>query len=237
MNSLQIFENKQDLANEAAKRAVDILQEATLQYGSATWVLAGGTTPELAYKVIATTYLDSLDWSKVMFVMGDERIAPLTSSDNNWHAAEAALLRHIPDATFLRPKSDQSAEVARDDYIMQLESLPKNASGQPRLDLVWLGVGEDGHTLSLFPGHPDFTQTDRLVAAVHNSPKPPSNRISLTLHALMSAEHCDILAAGEGKADALSQALQPDNLLPIAQAARATSASWLIDTTAASRLT
>lgn len=237
MNSLQIFENKQDLANEAAKRAVDILQEAVLQYGSATWVLAGGTTPELAYKVIATTYLDSLDWSKVMFVMGDERIVPLTSPDNNWHAAEAALLRHIPGATFLRPKSDQSTEVACDDYTAQLESLPKNASSQPRLDLVWLGVGEDGHTLSLFPGHPDFTQTDRLVIAVHNSPKPPSSRISMTLHALMGAEHCDILAAGEGKAEAISQALQPDNLLPIAQAARATSASWLIDTAAASRLT
>lgn len=91
---------------------------------------------------------------------------------------------------------------------------------------------------SLFPGHPDFTQTDdHLVIAVHNSPKPPSDRISLTLHALMGATHCDILAAGEGKADAISHALQPDNLLPIAQAARTTSASWLIDTTAASRLT
>lgn len=125
MSTTQIFEDKQALAGEAAKRAVDILQQAILQYGSATWVLAGGTTPELAYKVIATTYLDSLDWSKVLFVMGDERIAPLSSPDNNWHAVDTALLRHIPGATFLRPKSDQSTKVARDDYIMQLESLPK----------------------------------------------------------------------------------------------------------------
>jgi 6-phosphogluconolactonase len=236
MQATQVFETKQQLAQAAAVATVELLQSAIAQHGSATWVLAGGTTPAAAYTIIANQYLGDVDWSKVTFVIGDERIGPLDGPDNNWHVVDQLLLQHIPQAAFLRPKSDLTAEQAADDYIDQLLTLPNTLHGQPRLDVAWLGMGDDGHTLSLFPGHADFQPTDRLVIPVHHSPKPPADRISLTLHTLHSAGTTLILASGAEKAAAIASAQQPDSTLPIAQAARITNAKWFIDTDAASTL-
>lgn len=232
MRPLEIFPDKHALAESAAAHAVTTLQNAVAQHGTATWVLTGGTTPELAYRLLADHYLGQLDWSKVTFIMGDERIAPLNSPDSNWHMAEQLLLKHIPQATFLRPVSNQTAEVGAGEYRGQLSHLPQR-NGLPRFDLVWLGMGEDGHTLSLFPNHPDFTPTEQLVIPVHHSPKPPADRITLTLAALSGAQTTVILASGNGKANAVALAMQPSSSLPIAQAARLTHALWFLDQAAA----
>jgi 6-phosphogluconolactonase len=233
MNNVQIFSDKQSLADAVAKQSVELLDLTIQQYGQATWVLAGGTTPELAYQVIANKYLDVIDWSKVTFVIGDERIGSIDSSDNNWQSINNTFLRLIPQATFLRPKSDLSAEQAAADYSKQLHILPQTNTGVPRFDIIWLGMGEDGHTLSLFPNHPDFQPTDQLVIPIHNSPKPPTDRISLTLHALTDAGHTLILASGAGKATAIKNAQQTGSTLPIALAANLTNATWYIDQAAA----
>lgn len=236
MNSIQVFSSKQELANAAALQSITQLSEAIEEYGHAAWVIAGGSTPELAYSVIAKNYLDDIDWSKVTIIIGDERIALFDSNDSNWKHANEILLRHIPQAVLHRPISSMNAETAADDYESVLNTLPKTSQNFPRFDLVWLGMGEDGHTLSLFPNHPGFTPTDRLVIPIHDSPKPPSDRVTLTLHALQGAETTIILAAGAGKAEALKVAQSPDNDLPIAQAARLTNADWLIDQDAAANL-
>ena len=239
LENVQISKTKEDLAQVAAELAIITLHQAIQTQGSAIWVLAGGTIPEIAYRIIAEKHLDAIDWSKVAFVMGDERIVPLDSPDNNWLVAEQTLLRFVPDATFLRPQSDLSAEAAADDYSEQLARLPQTPAGLPRFDLVWLGVGEDGHTLSLFPGHPGLEQADRLVIPIHNSPKPPADRISLTLKALECTHHCYIIAAGAGKADVVKQ--HDNALLPVVRAEQIIEAAggivtWLIDEEAASKL-
>lgn len=229
MNNVQIFPDKFSLATAAANQSIATLQEAITARGRASWVLSGGTTPDLAYQAIVEHHLHELDWSKVTLMLGDERIGALESPDNSWHGIEQVFLHHIPSATFLRPIADQAADQAAADYEQVIAPID-------HFDLVWLGMGEDGHTLSLFPGHPDFQPTNRLVIPIHNSPKPPSDRLSLTLHALERADHTLVLASGDGKATAIKQAFEPTTTLPIAQAAALTHATWLIDQSAASLL-
>lgn len=229
MDNVQIFPDKATLARAAADQTIAILQQSIAANGHATWVLSGGTTPDLAYRVIVEHHLHDLDWSKVTFIIGDERIGPLDSPDNNWHSIEQAFLQFIPNATFLRPMADQPAEQVACEYEQAIATID-------RFDLVWLGIGEDGHTLSLFPDHPDFQPTDRLVIPVRNSPKPPANRVSLALRALERADHTFILASGDSKAAAIKQALQPNGSLPVAQAANLTHALWFIDKPAANLL-
>ncbi len=228
-----VFPTKDKLAEAAAEHAITTLNSAILQYGHAVWVLAGGTTPGLAYQFIATQYLTAVDWSKVIFIMGDERIAPLDSPDSNWHATEKVFLQYIPAATFIRPQSDGTAEQGAGEYNQKIADLTKTNKGFPRLDLVWLGMGEDGHTLSLFPNHPGLAPTTQYVIPIHNSPKPPSDRLTLTFHALSGTQECVIMAAGPNKASIIQQ-LQGGVDFPIARAAHdAVHAQWLLDQEAA----
>lgn len=233
MHQPHIFPDGHALAEAALEQSLEILHRSIDAHDVAVWVLAGGTAPMLAYRLIIEKHLSSINWSKITFLIGDERIGALDGPDNNWHAIEQVFLRHVPQATFMRPLADQTAEQAASNYEKQLAILPQAKPGVPRFDLVWLGMGEDGHTLSLFPGHPDFIPTKRLVIPVHGSPKPPHDRISLTLHALTGAEHTMILASGAGKAPAIKKALQKDSRLPIASAAKTTHAQWFIDKDAA----
>lgn len=235
MNNVHIFADKQSLAADAASRTINLLKEAIEQQGRAVWVLAGGSTPLLAYEIIAGEYHQALDWSKVTIVLGDERMGAPNGPDNNWHAI-TTIIGHLP-TTKLQPNSDGSAEDAAIDYEKQLTTLPCLETGLPQFDVVWLGVGEDGHTLSLFPKHPSLLPTTQLVIPVHDSPKPPADRISLSLRALLGAKSALILASGSDKYTAVHEALAGGHS-PIALAASIISThdgdvSWLIDEDAA----
>ncbi len=240
MAAVEVVSDSEVLARRAADQVIAQLEAAVQTHGSATWVLAGGTSPTAAYRVLAAQYRDNPVWPHVRVVLGDERCVPADHSDSNWKAATEAFLSQvaIPEAALLRPKGELSAELAADDYEKILLALPHGDNALPRLDVVWLGVGEDGHTLSLFPGRPDAT--DHLVIPVHNSPKPPSDRISLTLKALEGAASCTILSAGAGKAEVIARALQGDMSLPIARAVAAIEnaggqVTWLLDKAAADK--
>lgn len=235
MNNVQVFDDASQLAEAAAKQTVAVLKDAIRNYGSAVWVLAGGTTPLMAYKIIATNYMDAIDWSKVTALLGDERIGPMDGPDNNGNAVSHAL--GGLSVVKLFPKSDQDADAAAAAYEQQLAILPRGDSGLPRLDLVWLGVGEDGHTLSLFPRHDSMLPSGGLVAAVSAAPKPPSDRISLTLRALQGCSNALILASGTTKKAAVSEALHGGHA-PIAIATSIIQThegtiTWMVDQEAA----
>ncbi|MGH7196646.1 MAG: 6-phosphogluconolactonase [Candidatus Saccharimonadales bacterium] len=242
MAEVRVLKDVEAVARAAAKTAIAELQAAIRANGSATWVLAGGTSPGAAYRVITQEYRNDVDWQHVRVLMGDERCVLSDNPDFNWRQASEVLLRHLDlsAAGRLEPKGGVSAEEAAEHYESLLERLPHNKHGRPRLDHVWLGVGEDGHTLSLFPNHPDAEPSQRLVVPVHNSPKPPPDRISLTLRALEGAASCLVLAAGAGKAEALRRALNSDSALPIAQAVKTVEdaggrVTWLVDEAAAGK--
>jgi 6-phosphogluconolactonase len=240
VDRVQVVEGPEELAEAAARAAVADLEVAVEAHGTATWVLTGGATPVAAYRRLAAHDLRAgVEWDRVRVAMGDERCVPVEDPDSNWGQAAAALLDHVPvgDRQLLRPPVELGAEAAADAYQATLAALPA-AGGAPRLEVVWLGVGEDGHCLSLFPGHPEVEVADRLVVAVHHSPKPPPDRISLTLAALAGTERLLVLAAGPAKADAVARARAGDDQLPLTRAVAAVRAAggevtWLLDRAAA----
>ena len=236
----QVLDGAAELAEAAARLAGADLEAAVAAHGTATWVLAGGGTPTAAYRRLAAPDLRArVAWDRVRVAMGDERCVPVDHPDSNWGQA-AALLDHVPvpDHQRLRPRGELPPEAAADDYQAALAGLPAAVPGTPRLELVWLGVGEDGHCLSLFPGRPEVEVTDRLVVAVHDAPKPPPERISLTLAALAGTERLVVLAAGAAKAGSVARARAGDDRLPLARAVAAVraaggSVTWLLDRAAA----
>lgn len=240
MASIEKYETSADVAAEAARSAVAVLRQAIDTFGEARWVLAGGSSPMSAYKIIVSEYADALDWSKVVAVIGDERAVAVDSPDSNWGQVTPVLFGTPQTAGIrgLRPVTELGAEIAAARYNDDLAALVGPTESAPRFDLVWLGVGEDGHTLSLFPGHPEFNEAEEaLVVPIHNSPKPPPNRITLTVKALTNSKNVAIFATGAGKRDALAAALS-EKTLPIARVSAAlddagADVRWLFDAPAA----
>ena len=238
---VQVVEGPGELAEAAARAAMADLEAAVEAHGTATWVLTGGSTPAAAYRRLAAHDLRTgVEWDRVRVAMGDERCVPPDHPDSNWGQAAAALLDHVPvpGHHLLRPQGELGAEAAAGAYQAVLAALPAAPGGAPRLEVVWLGVGEDGHCLSLFPGRPEVEVGDRLVVPVHDSPKPPPDRISLTLAALAGTERLLVLAAGPAKSGAVARAQAGDDRLPVTRAVAAVrkgggSVTWLLDRAAA----
>jgi 6-phosphogluconolactonase len=220
------------VAEAAAQITCDVLGEAIKSSGQAVWVVGGGTTPMEAYRLLARDYAGQLDWSKVTVLIGDERCAPEASGELNWiHITDALRPLNIPEANLLRPPVEAGPDGAAQKYTETIEDIQ-------HYDLVWMGMGEDGHTLSLFPGHDSEINSDELVTPVFNSPKPPPERISLTLKALQRAKRVLVLVTGVNKSDSLDAALSAESDLPVARAIKAIEAGggtvqWLADEDAA----
>lgn len=160
-------------------------------------VLAGGTTPRRVYELLRT--MDA-DWQKWHIYFGDERCLPADDTERNSHMAALALLDHVSITTshIHTIPAEQGAEIAASTYAQIL--------GQVELfDLVLLGLGEDGHTASLFPNHEWGTApTSPAVLAVNDAPKPPSQRVSLSAHRLSQSRQLIFLVSGASKKKALT---------------------------------
>jgi 6-phosphogluconolactonase len=179
-----------------------------------------------------------VDWGRTDLFWGDERAVPAAARESNFALALRLLLgpAQVPVANLHRlpadlPDLEQAAAVGARELVACL-------GDPPRLDLLWLGVGEDGHVASLFPGSPLLDERRRYVAAVLDSPKPPSGRLTLTLAAIAAAHQIVVPALGESKAAAVAAALrQPESRLPLALAlAAAERACLLLDPGAAREL-
>ncbi|HVH63022.1 MAG TPA: 6-phosphogluconolactonase [Candidatus Dormibacteraeota bacterium] len=212
MLSLEVLPSAEDVAAEAAGR---IARE--LQRGARTLVLAGGTTPKRTFELLAD---QEVAWGRVAVLFGDERCVPWNDPESNYLMAKEALLDRVGPATVYRMPGELGPDHGAIEYEKMVAPLLP-------LDLVILGVGEDGHTASLFPGHPGLKATGTVIG-IHDSPKPPPERITLTLPVLQSAKHVVMLATGAGKADAVAKAKRgevPSGMIPRAR--------WLIDKAAA----
>jgi 6-phosphogluconolactonase len=204
-----VFGDSAAVAREAAERILDAAQRAITARGIFHLVLAGGTTPTLAYRLLGQSGIGAdADWSRWQIWYGDERCLPVDDPERNSVMAERVWLQDspIPRANIHPIPAEQGAEGAAAAYAELIAPvLP--------FDLVLLGMGEDGHTASLFPCHRhDPAQT---VHPVHNAPKPPPDRVSLSGSVLSGAREVLMLVTGAGKREALAR-WRAGEALPIA---------------------
>lgn len=204
--NIRIHEDKHELAEAAARDFASRATEAIEERGRFTVALAGGSTPEAAYGILARDYSGALDWGKVHVFFGDERTVPPDSEDSNYRMAREALLDHVPVGSVHRLRGELPPEQAAESYEEELREFFGDVE-LPGLDLIMLGIGEDGHTASLFPNTPALRVTDRWV---FNNPvqKLDIVRLTLTAPVINAARAVVFSVAGEGKATALREILE-----------------------------
>jgi 6-phosphogluconolactonase len=236
--SVHVYETPEELAEAAAREFADKAGEAIEKRGRFTVVLAGGSTPETTYGILARDYIDRIDWSKVYVFFGDERSVPPHHDDSNLKMASEALLDHVPVANVHRMRGELPPEEAAAAYEEELRTYFRTEE-VPRFDLILLGVGADGHTASLFPETAALEVSDRWVVA-NPVLKLDAARITLTVPVINAARAVTFLVAGEDKAEALKEILESD-ADPRAYPARLIQPQdgpeWMLDRAAASALT
>jgi len=229
------------LAAATAARLVTRIVDAQAARGEASVVLTGGRTGIAVLEQLnATPARDAIDWSRVDVYWGDERFLPAGHPDRNETQARAALLDHVPVRrvhAMAPADAGLTPEAAAEAYadLLAGAARPEDHYPVPTFDVCLLGVGEEGHTASIFPESPAAYETDRSVVAVHNCPKPPPTRITLALPAIRRAVEVWLMTTGESKAAAVAMALggAGEVALPAAGARGQRRTLWLLDKAAA----
>lgn len=187
------MENADQVAESAYRQILDAAARALAERGRFKLVLAGGSTPEKVYRLLAKA---DTDWSKWHIYYGDERCLPANHSDRNSVMAKQAFLSQvaIPQDQIHTIPAELGPETGAEHYRRAVaEALP--------FDMVLLGMGEDGHTASLFPGHTH--PKNELAHAVYNSPKPPPERVTVSARALSDTHELIFLITGKSKQEAV----------------------------------
>jgi 6-phosphogluconolactonase len=243
---IEVYSDAVRLANAAAEHVIALAGEAIAARGRFSLALSGGSTPRALYALLATDkFARRVDWSRVHFFWGDERYVPPNHPDSNYRMTRETLLNKVPTpAPNVHPiPTDMGPAAAAAEYeriLGEFFACPHQAEGAgPQFDLVLLGMGEDGHTASLFPGTAVLHEKKRWVVA-HYVQKLDAWRITLSPVAINAAAHVTFVVSGEGKARRLQQVIEGP-FQPQALPAQLVSPThghllWLVDAAAASHL-
>ena len=246
---LQICKNADALAARAADVIVAAARQAIAERGRFTLVLSGGSTPEKTYRLLAARERSAqIDWARTFLFFGDERCVPPEDPASNFGMARRSLLDsvQVPQSNvFPTPTvgvSPAAGAAAYGHTMAQFFAIEPDTFPPPRFDLVLLGLGDDGHTASLFPGKPAVHVADQWVTwSPPGVLPPPVDRITLTFPVLNAARQVVFLVAGEKKAQVLREVLEdnpPADKYPAAGVRPVKGTlTWLIDELAASKLT
>lgn len=240
--SIEIFPDSRALVDAAASRLTDTIGNAVAARGRALVVLTGGGN---GIGLLRSLVDRPIEWSKVHLFWGDERYVPEDDDERNDKQARAALLDHVDiPSSQVHPMPASDGEFGGDLAAAALayeQLLAANAApGQPvpSFDVHLLGMGPEGHINSLFPDTPAVLETTRMVVSVDDSPKPPPQRITLTLPAIARSREVWLMVSGAGKADAAAAAIggAAPVSVPAAGAIGQETTLWLLDEDAASKL-
>jgi len=242
--TLQIVSSRQELGQAVATLVARLSAQAISDRGRFTVALSGGSLPKIVCPPLVSEPLRSqIDWSAWHVFWADERCVPLDHPDSNFRLARQQLFDQVKIPVAQIYPIDDSFEpgITAKAYEAVLKQFFQPAPGRPpRFDLILLGMGEDGHTASLFPRHPLLDDTTRWVAPVFDSPKPPPERTTLTLPVINQARYVVFVTAGAGKADSLARVLASDDRVEKipAQLVRPTEGElfWFVDEAAAAKL-
>jgi 6-phosphogluconolactonase len=235
--SVHVYSSAEELARGAVREFAARAEEAIEERGRFAVVLAGGSTPETMYGILARDYMDRIDWSKVYVFFGDERSVPPHHEDSNLKMASEVLLDHVPVGNVHRMRGELPPEEAAEAYEEELRTFFQ-MEDVPRFDLILLGLGADGHTASLFPETPALEVHDRWVVA-NPVPRLDTTRITLTLPVVNVARAVIFLVEGEDKAEALREVLAGDadpRAYPAKLIQPPGGPEWMLDRSAASLL-
>jgi 6-phosphogluconolactonase len=216
------------LTEEAARASI-------ADRGAFSLAIPGGSAAEVLLPALVAA---PIDWTRLSVFFVDERMVPPESADSNFRVAKESWLDKVPLSPArvhrMRGEDADPARAARD-YAAALRD---TLGDSPRLDLVLLGVGADGHVASLFPGHRLLRAWDRDVAALEDAPKPPARRMTLTLRTLTAARRILVFATGSAKSAAIADAIgNEDSELPLALATLGSApVTFLLDPDAAAAL-
>lgn len=239
MPDLHIASSETRLAEMAADFIEESARRAIAERGTFHFCLSGGSTPEPTYRLLrAPERRGRIDWDRVMFYWGDERPVPPTHPESNYAMAKEALLDYIgvPERQVQRIRGELKVNDAAIDYARRLVDCFGRDADWPRFDLVMLGLGEDGHTASLFPGTDALGQTRRWVVA-NPVPKLEQTRLTLTYPSINHAGAIMFLVAGQPKAPVVRRVIEGDPSCPASKVQPAKGApSWFLDEAAASQL-
>ncbi|MDX2253681.1 MAG: 6-phosphogluconolactonase [Nitrospira sp.] len=243
---IRIARDGPDWAHDAAALVHAVSEEAMASNGRLLLALSGGSTPKTLYQTLASPeWKDRFDWSRIFFLFGDERCVPPDHQQSNFAMAQAALFRPLaihPDHVYRMKGELPDPPAAAQDYEETLRQLTQcGPSEMPRLDVILLGLGEDGHTASLFPRTAALQERTRAVT-VGTAPTGVPSRLTLTLGVLNRAAVVLFLVSGSGKAPIVQAILEPRS-----EAGQTFPASlvaptdgrliWMLDRSAAAHLT
>ena len=242
---IKVFAGPDQVAREAAFEFVRLATTAVAANGRCTIAMAGGSTPRSQYSLLADdeSLRQKIPWDKLHFFWGDERHVPPDHKDSNYRMAYEAMLSKVavPSGNIHRIRGEEAdAANAATEYQHEIESFFQLQPGRlPRFDLVFLGMGPDGHTASLFPGTTALNERDRLVAATWVE-KFNTYRITLTLPVLNNSANVIFLVCGSEKTEVLRSVLNATAGSPLYPAQLISPVNgrllWLLDEAAAGAL-
>ncbi|MGE5406201.1 MAG: 6-phosphogluconolactonase [Methanosarcina sp.] len=204
-NSIRIFPNSGELAATLADEIVRRISHSANSERNYSLVLSGGSTPELLYSILGDEYSDAIPWDFVQIFWGDERCVPPESTESNFGMAKRLLLDKIdiPESNIHRMMGEEDPLKEAMRYSNEISSLLPSRDGMPVFDLQIMGIGEDGHTASIFPGDLRlFSSSEICAVTVH--PATGQNRITLTGSVINNSESVVFLVEGKSKAETIA---------------------------------
>ena len=211
----KIYKTPHDLAEAFAGELIKEISKAAGKKNTFTIALSGGSTPRILYSVLAEKYGQSADWSFVHFFWGDERCVPPDDPESNFGMANSAFLRRIDIPVMnihrIRGEEDPSAEADR--YSTEIVNYTRNSRGLPVFDQIILGMGEDGHTVSIFPSNSELLCSD-MVCEVAVHPLTGQKRITITGKVINNSAAVTFLVTGHSKAGVVEQIFNKGLVFP-----------------------
>jgi len=238
---LRIYHDYEKLSRHAANLFIEQSSRSIIERDRFLVALNGGNTPTRLFELLATDYRDQVEWSKVYVFWGDERCVPPDDPGSSYRQARDVLLSRVPilDVNIHRVKTELGPAEASRDYSLTLSGFSSPPLDVPRFDLVYLGMGEDGHTASLFPGSSVYV-TESVIPVTAQYQVRPAERVTMTQLVFNQARMIGFMATGEKKAvtlaEVLSDSYNPEKFPVQRINPKDGELIWLVDDAAASKL-
>ena len=205
-----VYPSLEEVSRKLATALADIVKGVVRESGKCAFAFSGGGTPELLYHILGSDYRETIPWEKVHFYWGDDRFVPHDAEESNFRLVKTTILDEVdvPDEHVhpFHTLADSPEEAAREYEVEMMETLEGDP---PVLDIALMGLGNDGHTASLFPGSQALEVGDRLVVPT-TAPDPPRQRLTMTYPVFNAAYHVIFLVAGRRKAEVVKEVLTGD---------------------------